>query len=51
MDRAAFTEEVWTVVKFYGTQSMLKTGLKGPLMREIVDKLDVCEGKFYRIAY
>ena len=46
MDRVAFMEEVWTVVQCYGTQSMLKTGLNSPLMREILDKLDECEGRF-----
>ena len=43
MDSVAFMEEVWTVVQCYGTQSMLKTGLNRPLMREILDKLDECE--------
>ena len=28
MDRVAFMEEVWTVVQRYGTQSILKLGLK-----------------------
>ena len=41
MDRVAFMEEVWTVVQSYVTQSMLKTGLNRPLMREI----DECEGR------
>ena len=45
MDRDAFMEEVWTVVQCYGTQSMLKTVLNRPLMREILDKLDECEGR------
>ena len=45
MDRVAFMEEVWTVVQCYGTQSMLRTGLNRPLMREILDKLDACEGR------
>ena len=45
MDRVVFMEEVWTVVQRYGTQSMLKTGLNRPLMREILDKLDGCEGR------
>ena len=45
MDRVAFMEEVWTVVQSYVTQSMLKTGLNRPLMREILDKLDECEGR------
>ena len=45
MDRYAFMEEIWTVVQCYGTQSMLKTGLNRPLMREILDKLDECEGR------
>ena len=38
-------EEVWTVVQSYGTQSMLKVGLNRPLMREVFDKLDECEGR------
>ena len=44
MDRVAFMEEVWTVVQCYGTQSVFKTGLNRPLMQEILDKLDECEG-------
>ena len=38
-------EEVWTVVQSYGTQSILKTGLNRPLMGEVPDKLDECEGR------
>ena len=45
MDRVAFMEEVWTVVQSYGTQSILKLGLNRPLMREVFDKLDECEGR------
>ena len=45
MDRVAFMQEVWTVVQCYGTQSMLKTGLSRPLMREVLDKLDECDGR------
>ena len=45
MDRVAFMEEVWTVVQSYGTQSILKMGLNRPLMREVLDKLDECEGR------
>ena len=45
LDRVAFMEEVWTVVQSYGTQSILKTGLNQPLMREVLDKLDDCEGR------
>ena len=37
MDRVAFMEEVWIVVQSYGTQSIL--------MREVLDKLDECEGR------
>ena len=44
LDRVAFMEEVWTVVQSYGTQSILKTSLKRPLMREVLCKLDECEG-------
>ena len=44
MDRVAFMEEVWTVVQSYGTQSSLKLGVNRPLMREVLDKLDECEG-------
>ena len=46
MDRVTFIKEVWTVVQCYGIQSMLKTGLNRPLMREILDKLDECERRF-----
>ena len=45
LDRVAFMEEVWTVVQSYGTQSILKTGLNRPLLREVLDKLDECEGR------
>ena len=45
LDRVAFMEEVWTVVQSYGTQSNLKTGLNRPLMWEVLDKLDECEGR------
>ena len=45
LDRVAFMEEVWTVVQSYGTQSILKTGLNRPLMREVLDKLDECKGR------
>ena len=45
LDRVAFMEEVWTVVQSYGIQSILKTGLNRPLMREVLDKLDECEGR------
>ena len=44
MDRVAFMKKVWTG-QSYGTQSTLKTGLNRPLMREILDKLDECEGR------
>ena len=40
LDGVAFMEEVWTVVQSYGTQSILKTGLNQPLMREVLDKVD-----------
>ena len=45
MDRVAFMEEVWTVFQSYGTQSILKIDLNRPLMREVLDKLDECEGR------
>ena len=45
LDRVAFMEEVLTVVQSYGTQSILKVSLNRPLMREILDKLDECEGR------
>ena len=38
-------EEVWTVVQSYGTQSILRIGLNRPLMREVLNKLDECEGR------
>ena len=45
LNRVAFMEEIWTVVQSYGTQSILKTGLNQALMREVLDKLDECEGR------
>ena len=45
LDRVVFMEEVWTVVQSYGTQSILKTGFNRPLIREVLDKLDECEGR------
>ena len=45
LDRVAIIEEVWTVVQSYGTLSILKVGLNRPLMREVLDKLDECEGR------
>ena len=45
LDRVAFMEEVWTVVQSYRTKSILKVGLNRPLMREVLDKLDECEGR------
>ena len=45
LDRVAFMEENWTVVQSYGTHSILKKSLNRPLMREVLDKLDECEGK------
>ena len=45
MDRVAFMEEVWTVVQCYRTQSILKTGHTRPLIKEILDKLEECEGR------
>ena len=33
------------MLQCYGTQSMLKTGLNRPVMREILDKLDEWEGR------
>ena len=45
LDTVAFMEEVWTVVQSYGTQSILKIGLNRPLMREVLDKRDECEGR------
>ena len=45
MDRVAFIEEVCTVVQSYGTQTILKLGLNRPLMREVLDKFDECQGR------
>ena len=45
LDRVAFMEEVWTVVQSYGTQSILKIGINRLLMREVLDKLEECEGR------
>ena len=44
-EKVAFMEEVWAVVQSYGTQSILKIGLNRPLTREVLDKLDECEGR------
>ena len=45
MDRVAFIEEVWTAVQSYGTHSILKIGLNRPLMRQVLENLDECEGR------
>ena len=45
MDRVAFMEEVWTVVQSSGNQSFLKIGINRPLMREVLDKLNECQGR------
>ena len=45
MDRVAFMEEILTVVQCYGNHFLLKTGLNRPLMQEILDKLNRCEGR------
>ena len=45
IDRVVFMEEVWTVVQSYSTQSIVKLGLNRPLMREVPEKLDECEGR------
>ena len=37
------------VVQCYGTQSRLKTGLNRRLMREILDKLDECDGRLSKL--
>ena len=50
LDRVAFMEEVWTVVQSYRTQSTLKVGLNRPIMREVLDKLDECEGRLSESA-
>ena len=48
-DKVAFMEEVWLVVQSYGTQSILKTSLNRPLMREVLNKLDECEGRLTKV--
>ena len=45
MDRVAFRKKFWTVVQSYGSQSILKVGPNRPLMREVLDKFDECEGR------
>ena len=45
MDRVAFMEEVWAVVQSYGTQSFLKIGLNRRKLREVLHKLDKCQGR------
>ena len=49
MDRVAFMEEVWTVIHSYGTHSILKIGINRPLMREVLGKLDECEGRLSKL--
>ena len=44
-------EEVWTVVQSYGIQSILKIGLNRPLMREVLDYLDECEGRVSELLF
>ena len=39
-------EEVWTVVQSYGFHSILKLDLNRPIMREVLEKLDECEGRW-----
>ena len=43
MDKVAFMEEVWT------EEVLLKTGLNRPLMREILDKIDGCQGRMSKL--
>ena len=45
LNRVAFMEEFWTVVQSFRTRSILKVGLNRPLMREVLDKVDECEGR------
>ena len=45
MDRVAFMEEILTVVQCYGNHFLLKAGLNRPMMQEILDKLNRCEGR------
>ena len=49
MDRVAFTKKVWTVVRCFGTQSIVKTGLNRPLIWENLDKLEKCERRLIEI--
>ena len=42
-------EEIWTKVQSYGTQSILKVGLNRPLMPEVLDKLNECEGRLIEL--
>ena len=43
IDKYAFMEEVWPLVQWYETQSLLKTYQNRPLMQETLDKLDECK--------
>ena len=51
MDRVAFMEAVLTVLQIYRTQSILKIGVNRPLMREVLDKLDECEGRLNELLF
>ena len=38
-NRVTFMERTWDVIRRYGTQSVMKVGLKQPIMREVLEKL------------
>ena len=37
--RAAFMESTWSIIRRYGTQSVMRVGLNQPIMREVIEKM------------
>ena len=40
-NRVTFMERTWDVIRRYGTQSIMKVGLKQPFMREVLEKIGI----------
>ena len=37
--RVAFMESIWSIIKRYGTQSVIRVGLNQPIRRELIEKM------------
>ena len=37
--RVAFMESMWSIIRRYGTQSVMRVGLNQPIMREVIEKM------------